>query len=144
MDKVLSYLVLIFHTKKITSIEDAVHILKSIDPLKLKNSELYEYKVKKFLVASAFGMTAAKKWDGVEHANGGFIIVTPEYKLIMYQPYNRNDLEEYLYKACKFDKPSSGKCVPLYIIGRDKFIDLAFQIRFKSFTGIQKALSSQP
>lgn len=146
MQKILSNLIRIHNTERVSSVEDAVKILKSSNPLRLQNINLYEYKVKKFLVASAFGMTAAKQWDGTEQANGGFIIVTPEYRLLIYQPYNRNNLENYLYKACKFDRPkmNSKSNTGLHIEGRNKIIDFAFQIRFKSFAAIKKSLQTLP
>ena len=36
---------------------------------------MYTYKFKKFLCSCALGMKPAKPWDGLDEANGGYIIV---------------------------------------------------------------------
>ena len=66
------------------------------DPLGYGDAAMYEYKVKKFLCSCALGMKPAKQWDGLDEANGGYIIVKADGEVLAYHIYNRNFFEQYL------------------------------------------------
>lgn len=42
------------------------------------NINAYRYKFKKFLTAVALGLKTTTIWDGIDEANGGYIIVTKQ------------------------------------------------------------------
>lgn len=71
--------------------------------------ELIEYKVKNLLVASALGMEPDTRWNGMEDANGGYIVVKSDGDVLCYHIYERNRLRDYLYNATKFDTPSTSR-----------------------------------
>lgn len=104
------------------------------DPLQVGNKELYRYKVKKFLEAVALGMTpGAKHWNGVEDANGGFLIVKPDGELVTYHLYNRQILDEYLLLYTKFERPSTTRHHYGSLYTEEDgtlYLKLALQVRF--------------
>lgn len=42
------------------------------------NINAYRYKFEKFLTAVALGLKTTTIWDGIDEANGGYIIVTKQ------------------------------------------------------------------
>jgi hypothetical protein len=52
-----------------------VDLLGKRDPLGYGDPMMYTYKFKKILCSRALGMKPAKPWDGLDEANGGYIIV---------------------------------------------------------------------
>lgn len=88
--------------------EETISLAKR-DPLKLKNANLYLYKVKKLLEASALGMVPGKEWKGIEDANGGFIVVKEQGEIVTFHIYHRQVLMDYLIRNTKFDTPSTHK-----------------------------------
>jgi type II restriction enzyme len=100
--------------------------------------ELYEYKVKKLLEATALGMVPSKAWKGIEEANGGFIIVKPEGEIVTFLIYDRNIFLDYLFNSTIFETPSTHRnpCAKLYSTedGGIAF-KLPLQIRFISQRG---------
>ncbi|EPX8017270.1 TPA: HpaII family restriction endonuclease [Streptococcus pyogenes] len=94
--------------------------------------KLIEYKIKDLLVAVALGMEPNSPWDGMEDANGGYIVVKDTGEILCYHIYDRNKLREYLYRNTKFDSPSSSRTGAGLIIeshGAFQF-GLTIQIRF--------------
>lgn len=57
---------------------------------------MYIYKFKKFLCSCALGVKLAKAGDGLDEANGGYIIVKADGEILAYHIYNRNFFEQYL------------------------------------------------
>jgi len=94
--------------------------------------KLIEYKIKDLLVAIALGMEPNKTWDGMEDANGGYIVVKNTGEVLCYHIYDRNKLREYLYRGTKFDSPSSSRTGAGLIVKKDGILQfgLTIQIRF--------------
>jgi len=113
---------------------ELISYLKSANPINYNNSQVYEHKFKKLLVASALGMTPGKIWDGLHRANGGYIIIKRDGDILCYHLYNRDFFEDYLLRNTRFDRPSASRYDYAYIYYADSsvFIDLNVQIRFKS------------
>lgn len=111
---------------------DAVKKLEETDPLGFKRPGIYTYKFKKFLYAAALGMTPATQWNGLEDANGGYIIVTSDGNVLAYYLYNKNAFEEYLLNNTKFERASTKrhKYSTVYKDGNRFFLNLNLQIRF--------------
>lgn len=93
---------------------------------------LISHKVKDLLVASALGMEPNTQWDGLEDANGGYIVVKDDGEVLCYHIYDRNKLREYLYNNTKFDSPSSSRTGAGKITteGDHYIFGLTVQIRF--------------
>ena len=135
MPKLLGELLLVHYLSGESSVREVTEMTAARNPLQYpQGKSLYERRVKKLLEAFALGMTPAGDWRGEENANGGFIVVRWDGKLLTYHLFNRTELDEYLYRYTKFDHPSSGKHKygRLLINEADGSISLklALQIRF--------------
>ena len=111
-----------------------VDYLISKNPMAYSDSQIYAYKFKKLLCASALGMTAGSRWDGRDSVNGGYIIIKRDGDVLCYHLYNRDFFEEYLFRRTRFDRPSANRYDYGYVYndGGNNYIDLNVQIRFKS------------
>lgn len=125
---------------KIYDIESLCEIIKSENPIEYRNVNAYRYKIKKLLCAAALGMTPGKKWDGLDNASGGYIIIKRDGDIVCYHLYNRNFFEEYLIRNTQFDRPSASKhdFGYVYKIGDEYFMDLNVQVRFKKIKAVQR------
>lgn len=97
-----------------------------------EDSEILSHKVKDLLVAVALGMEPNTKWDGLEDANGGYIVVKENGEMLCYHIYDRNKLRDYLYRHTKFDSPSSKRTGAglITVEGETAYFSLTVQIRF--------------
>ena len=114
------------------TIKSVINKLKKLNPLKYSNTNMYEYKMKKFLCACALGMTPEKNWEGEEDANGGYIVVKQDGSVVCYHLYNRMEFEQYLYDYTCFDTPSTSRYDYMQIYNENSVykIKLNLQIRF--------------
>lgn len=69
--------------------------------------DFYEYKIKKFMIDVALGMTPSKVWTGKFDATGGYIVVKEDGEVLCYHVYNHNEFQDYLLTNVKFETPSS-------------------------------------
>lgn len=113
---------------------DLVKMLGDKDPLGFGETVIYSYKIKKFLCSCALGMKPAKKWDGIDEANGGYIIVKADGEILAYHIYNRNMFEQYLLDNTCLEKASTTrhKYMHLYVEMDEMFIKFNLQVRFKT------------
>ncbi len=111
---------------------ELVRLLGERDPLGYGEEIIYEYKIKKFLCACALGMKPAKKWDGIDEANGGYIIVRSDGEILAYHIYNRNMFEKYLMDNTFLERASTDRhdYMSIYKENGEMFIKLNLQIRF--------------
>lgn len=98
-----------------------------------EKDRIIKYKIKELLTASALGMVPMTEWDGMDEANGGYIIVKENAEVLCYHLYERNELKEYLYNNTRFETPSTSR----YGLGKidkdsdnNQIISLGLQIRF--------------
>ena len=77
-------------------------------------------------------MTPATSWDGIDEANGGYIIVTTDGKVLAYHIYNRAFFETYLLKNTKFERGSTSRheFASIYEEAGETRVNLNLQIRF--------------
>lgn len=122
-----------------------IDILSELNPLNYRKTNVYRYKFKKMLTASALGMTAGKQWDGYETATGGYIIIKKDGNVLCYHLYNRDYFEEYLMRNTQFDRPSASRHDYGYVYKDDGnyYIDLNVQIRFKSIKNANAVYSDK-
>lgn len=101
-------------TKRKPSLKEISGILERKDPLNFYGGrpceqKLYEYKLKKFLVETAMGMTSEKPWDGEYDSFGGVIIAKSDGDILCFHIYDFNLLRNYLINNTVFEQPSTGE-----------------------------------
>ena len=52
---------------------------------------------------------SAKPWDGLDEANGGYIIVKADGEILAYHIYNRNFFEQYLLDNTILERASTSR-----------------------------------
>lgn len=133
MPIILAHALLIAYRNNIKKLSDVIEILKAENPLKFSNTNMYEYKFKKFLCAAALGMTPERHWEGEEDANGGYIVVKQDGSVVCYHIYNRTDFEQYLYDYTCFDSPSTTRYEYAQVYNENNVYKIKFnlQVRFR-------------
>ena len=109
LEKFLGEMVKLFYRENISACADLATALGERDPLKFGNTALYRHKIKKFLCAVALGLRPAKDWNGLDEANGGYLIVKEGGELIAYHLYNRDEFETYLLNNTRLETPSTNR-----------------------------------
>lgn len=134
MPKIMSYVMLYRYRDNIKMTLDILDRLCQDNPLNYDNNQIYRYKYKKLVCAAALGMLPATQWDGIDEANGGYVIVKNDGDIVAYYLYNRNFFEEYLLKTTYLESASTSKHNYAKVYKKDGkyFINLNLQIRFKA------------
>ena len=109
MDKILSYMLLIYYGGNISECSELATLLEEHDPLKRNVDNFYRYKIKKFLIAIALGLRPAKEWNGLDEASGGCIIITGNGVPVLMPLHNRDKFETYLLNNTRLETPSTKK-----------------------------------
>ena len=133
MPEIIGNMLLYFYTEDVKDCDNLVDMLGERDPLGYGDPMMYTYKFKKFLCSCALGMKPAKPWDGLDEANGGYIIVKADGEILAYHIYNRNFFEQYLLDNTYLDRASTSRheYMSLYEENGEMFIKLNLQIRFR-------------
>lgn len=136
--------------------KDIIKKLNEINPCSYRitqESEVYDYKLKRFLQDAAMGMTPEKPWYGFYDATGGQIVVTKDGDIVCYHVYELNKYLQYLLNWTQIEQPSTGEDENnpghiridaetgkpkkpflygwLYKVDSDYFIKINLQVRFK-------------
>lgn len=130
--EILAYALKYHYFEECISCAETVQKLEERNPLNFGRPGLYTHKFKQFLYAAALGMTPATQWNGLEDANGGYIIVTNDGNVLAYYLYNKNAFEDYLLNNTKFERASTKRhnYSTVYQEGNRFFLNLNLQIRF--------------
>ena len=133
MPQILGNMLLYYYEEDIKECDRLVALAGERDPLGYGDAMMYEYKFKKFLCSCALGMKPAKKWDGLDEANGGYIIVKANGEILAYHIYNRNFFEQYLLDSTIMERASTSRhdYMSLYEENGEMFIKLNLQVRFR-------------
>jgi type II restriction endonuclease hpaII len=153
LPEILAHCLYLRYLNKEPSIEKLVEILEDSDPLNFYEGEkgqqkFYEYKIKKFLVESAMGMTSEAVWLGEYDSFGGVIVAKKDGSIVCFHIYDFNLLRNYLLKRTKLEQAATGEdennpgypdnnAKKKYFYGwlfkedHDFFIKLNLQVRFK-------------
>lgn len=133
MPEIIGNMLLYFYTEDVKDCDNLVDMLGERDPLGYGDPMMYTYKFKKFLCSCALGMKPAKPWDGLDEANGGYIIVKADGEILAYHIYNRNFFEQYLLDNTYLERASTSRheYMSLYEENGEMFIKLNLQIRFR-------------
>lgn len=135
LPKILSEMLVLFYSTKISNVSDLVVELTKKNPLRYNtenNHPFYEYKIKRFLTDIALGMMPSIVWTGNLDATGGYLIVKEDGEIICYHIYNRNEFENYLFNNTKLETASSSrhKFGIVYEDNGKQYFALNLQIRF--------------
>lgn len=117
--------------RKITDLTQKVAESELVQKLCFNHDDI-KFKVSQFLKHVALGMVPSKTWNGIQRADGGYIIVKDDGEVICFHIYNLDKFMEYLFTNTKLDTPSSTRHKFGFIYKEDGryFIDLNLQIRF--------------
>lgn len=132
MEDIVAEMLLYSYENNVVDCEALMKHLDSANPLGFPRPGFYTYKFKKLLSAIALGMKPSAMWDGIDEANGGYIIVSSNGDVLAYHLYNRNFFEEYLLKNTKLERGSTSRhgYASLYEEDGKLYINLNLQIRF--------------
>ena len=133
MPQIIGNMLLYHYDEEIKECKKLVELAGERDPLGYCDSKMYEYKFKKFLCSCALGMKPAQMWDGLDEANGGYIIVKANGEILAYHIYNRNFFEQYLLDNTVIERASTSRhdYKSLYEENGEMFIKMNLQVRFK-------------
>lgn len=133
MPQIIGNLLLYYYKEEVKECGELVKLIGERDPLGYGEAVMYEYKFKKFLCSCALGMKPAKNWDGLDEANGGYIIVKADGQILAYHIYNRNFFEQYLLDNTILERASTSRhdYMKLYEENGEMFIKLNLQVRFR-------------
>ena len=133
MPQIIGNMLLYHYDEDIKECKSLVELVGERDPLGYGEAMMYEYKFKKFLCSCALGMKPAKVWDGLDEANGGYIIVKADGEILAYHIYNRNFFEQYLLDNTIIERASTSRhdYMSLYEENGEMFIKMNLQVRFK-------------
>jgi hypothetical protein len=138
MPQIIGNMLLYFYREDIKECDKLVALLGERDPLGYGDAMMYVYKFKKFLCSCALGMKPAKPWDGLDEANGGYIIVKADGEILAYHIYNRNFFEQYLLDNTILERAATTRheYMSLYEDNGEMYIKMNLQVRFRQL--IQK------
>ena len=107
--RMLAEMVRLMHLEGVTRISELTERIKELNPLKIKDELIrkhgfYEYKMKQFLLALAFGMRPAKIFRGTDTAVEGMLLVDGQGEVLCYHQSCRQDFAEFLYQNTRFEK----------------------------------------
>lgn len=133
MPQIIGNMLLYFYKEDIKDCDKLVELLGERDPLGYGDAMMYTYKFKKFLCSCALGMKPAKEWDGLDEANGGYIIVKADGEILAYHIYNRNFFEQYLLDNTILERASTTRhdYMKLYEENGEMYIKMNLQVRFR-------------
>lgn len=97
-------------------------------------SPFYAYKIKHLLTSAALGMMPATAWNGKFDANGGYLVVKNDGKILCYHFYDRNRFEDYLFSNAYLERSSTSRHEYASIVKEDNgtlSFKLNFQVRLK-------------
>lgn len=133
MPRIIGNMLLYHYDEEVKECKKLVELAGERDTLGYGDSKMYEYKFKKFLCSCALGMKPAQMWDGLDEANGGYIIVKANGEILAYHIYNRNYFEQYLLDNTIFERASTSRhdYMSLYEENGQMFLKMNLQVRFK-------------
>jgi len=133
MEEIIAELLLYSYSENEIDCRAIIDHLEDTNPLHYPRTGLYSYKFKKFLCAKALGMDPSAVWNGIDDANGGYIVAKSNGEVLAYHLYNRDKFEQYLFDSTKMERASTSRhgYASLYMSGDEMLINLNLQIRFK-------------
>src|SRR5690606_4070984 len=87
LPEILAEMVLLKYTEGISKLNDIIVRISDLNPCGfniINNENFYSYKIKRFLIDCALGMTAKSVWTGTYDASGGFIVVKSDGDMVCF------------------------------------------------------------
>ena len=114
MPDILAWALYFRYRDKKLSLIDISDTLEKEDPLNLyegnsSGQKMYEYKIKKFLMDSAMGMTTKTPWHGEYDSFDGVVIVKNDGDIVCFHVYDLNLFRNYLLKNTFLEQPGTGE-----------------------------------
>lgn len=133
MEQIIAELLLYSYSENEVDCKRIIEYLEETNPLNYPRTGMYAYKFKKFLCAKALGMDPSAIWNGIDDANGGYIVAKSNGEVLAYHLYNRDKFEQYLFDSTKMERASTSRhgYAFLYVENDEMRINLNLQIRFK-------------
>ena len=112
--RMLAEMVRMMHLDGIARISELTERIKEINPLKIKDELInkhgfYEFKMKQFLLALAFGMRPAKIYNGTDSAVEGILLVDAEGEVLCYHKSEHRTFADFLFLNTRLEKGSVDK-----------------------------------
>ncbi len=132
MEEIIATMLIYFYRRNISSCKKLLELIEKENPLQFPQKGFYEFKFKKLLSAIALGMKPSTPWNGIDEANGGYILVTENGNVLAYHIYNRNFFEQYLLDNTRLERGSTSRHDYAYVykLNEQYRIRLNLQIRF--------------
>ena len=135
LPQILAHMLLNFYSSSFTKTVDLLKSMEENNPIgfDLSNHQpFYVYKLKRFYIALALGMTPTKVWDGEYDAKGGYLNFKDDGDVLRHHLYNKNELENYLIENTKFEtaNTSSYDFGSVYEENECLYMNLNLQVRF--------------
>lgn len=134
MDRILAEMLLYFYESSVKKCSEVVEHIEQSNPLNYPRQGIYSYKFKEFLCAKALGLDPGRLWNGMDDANGGYIVVKEDGDVVAFHIYDRDIFKQYLLDNTHFEKGSTSKhnYATIYEDNGAMYINLNLQIRFLS------------
>ena len=128
------YLANVLLQSYITGNKDLMSLFLNSNQFEDKNFAIK--KLGDFLEGISFGFFPSVRWNGINHVNGGFVIVKNNGNIVILDLiYYKNEVLKYLIKETKLDSPSSSRyhMLELYKSELDGkiYFTLNLQVRYK-------------
>ncbi len=132
MEAIIAQMLLEHYKSNIHRCSDIATSLEDKDPLNIGVTGFYRYKIKKLLCAVALGLVPSTEWNGIDEANGGYIIVKESGDVVSYHLYDRSTFEAYLLNNTRMETASTSRhgFGQVYSEATGMKIKLNLQIRF--------------
>lgn len=136
---IIAEVLIMYYLSEKSSVAELVNELSKKNPLEYNVTYIqrfYEYKVRSFLYHLVMGMNSTEIWHGEYDASKQFLIKGNNNEIIIYNIYNRNQFEDYLFHNTRLETGSSTrhKFGTIYKDPIDNcfYMKLNLQIRFTS------------
>lgn len=133
MENIIAEMLLYYYTSNVRDCRAVVQQMEATNPLNYPRTGLYEYKFKEFLCAKALGMDPGTQWNGMDDANGGYIVVKSDGEVVAFHLYDRDVFKQYLLDNTHFERGSTSRhgFASIYTDAQGAmFMNLNLQIRF--------------
>lgn len=112
--RLMAEMVRTMHLDGITRVSELTERMCVVNPLKIKDELIrkhgfYEFKMKQFLKALAFGMRPAKLYNGTDSAVAGFVFVDGDGQLLCYRKADGEVFGDFLFRNSRLEKGSLEK-----------------------------------
>ncbi|MCR5434635.1 MAG: HpaII family restriction endonuclease [Bacteroidaceae bacterium] len=109
LPRILATMLMTLHLDGTARIDELTEVLEEKNPLKVKDElvkkhGIYRYKIRQLLLAAAWGMRPAKVFDGRAGAIGGYLMVDPSGKMLLYTRADEQAFADYLFTHTRLEK----------------------------------------